>query len=98
MVEHEPLHLSVVGATPMRARQKRPADLDLALLGVESKVPRRAYGPLRLPVYDDKRSPRIQCSLKELFEDALFPPIIGGVLLPYHGIGGDQKQVVPIFL
>ena len=42
VLEHEPLHLTVVVAAPMRSREERPADLDFAarrVIAVEARRP-----------------------------------------------------------
>src|SRR5438270_408162 len=41
VTEHEPLHLPVVGPTPMGSGQERPPDFDLALPFVVAVEPRR---------------------------------------------------------
>src|SRR5664280_3351220 len=42
VTQHEPLEFPVIGATPVRAREKSPADFDLAPVGIVAVVSGRA--------------------------------------------------------
>jgi hypothetical protein len=95
--QHEVLHFSVVLSSPMRTRQKRPADLNFSILGFVSAIPRGTNDPLRLPVDGSKCSSRIQGLAKKLFEDFFFVAIVGWVLFPYYWIRSDKEQIGPVF-
>src|SRR5215213_9150936 len=54
VLQHEPLHLAVVAPAPVRSGEEGPADLDLALLCVESVIARRADDAAVLDIVNEE--------------------------------------------
>src|SRR5262245_15940456 len=96
MVEHEPLHLAVVPATPVRPRQERPADFDLAARLVVVGVARRPDDSSVAPVDCDQRPSRFECASEELPEDEFLVALVVRMLLPDQRIRSDGIQRVPV--
>lgn len=96
MIEHEPLHLAVVLPSPVRAGQKRPADLDLgALLAVGVKARRTDDSPVE-EIQRDESTAGLQRCREEPTKD-LLPVTIGfRVLLPEERIGRNGEEVSPV--
>ena len=95
--QHQLLHFTIVAAAPVRPRQKRPADLDFAALGVVTVKSGRANDATVGSVERDKCAGRFQCFTEEIAKDFLLMPIASGVLLPYQRIASDRVQTIEIF-
>src|SRR5580765_8870974 len=85
MVEHEPLHLAVVLATPMRPGEKGPADFDLIGRLVIAVKARRSDRPTGSCFHRKEGSPGVQRLLKEAFEASRLGTGLVRVLLPDAG-------------
>src|SRR5438876_9071179 len=96
VLEHQALHLAVVPAAPIATSEKRPANLDPALCGVEDVVTRRSNDLPGSMVDGHQRAPRIQGIGKELPEDVFLVTIRVRVLLPDERIGRNGKQRGPV--
>jgi hypothetical protein len=96
MLKHEPLHLAVVSATPMRPREKRPTDLHFAPAFVEGVEPRRTDDAARGSVDGNQSAPRVHRLLKETAEPLGLAAVFHRVLLPDERIRGHSKERVEI--
>jgi hypothetical protein len=64
VAKHEPFHLAVVGTAPMRPREERPTDLDLASASVIAAKARRADDTTLRRSIATSAPPEARCSLK----------------------------------
>jgi hypothetical protein len=95
VLEHQPLHLPVDLTAPVRAREERPADLDLAALRLVPVVAGAADHAAVAPVEDDERAAGREVLLEEDTEDVL-PPALVGMELPDERIGRGLVEGVVI--
>src|SRR5262245_22629417 len=92
MVEHEPLHFPVVDTAPVRAREKRPTDLDLARRLVEAGVARGANHITILGINCGERSAGLHSLAEELAEYFILVTIAGRMLLPDERVGSNGVE------
>ena len=80
VLKHEPFHLAVVGTAPMRPREERPTDLDLASASVIAMKTRRSDDATLAAVDRDKRASGSEV-LREERAKRLLPVAIGHRML-----------------
>ena len=92
--EHQPLHFPVVGPTPVRPGQERPADLDLAPC---PSYPWNRDEPMTRPSCGRRRRtpPDARASRKRR-EDVGLVPVAVGMLFPDERVGGDGVEGVEV--
>ena len=96
MPQHELLHFTIVSAAPMRAHEKRPANLDLAPRLVVSIKARRANDAFCLAIPRDERATARQRFIEESAKDLGCVAIARGMLLPDQGIGCGGKERIEV--
>jgi hypothetical protein len=96
VVDHQPLHLAVVAAAPVRAGEERPAYLDLISRQVVAEEPRRADDFAIARVIGDQCAAGVEGILEELAEPVGLGALLGGVLLPDAWVGGDGPERVEV--
>src|ERR1051325_81287 len=96
VAKHQTLELAVVAATPVRSRQKRPADLDLAARLVIAEVARRSDDAAGGAIDHREGAARLHRALKEALEDLFLVSIRLRMQLPDARVGGDGIELIEV--
>lgn len=94
--QHQPFHLAVVNAAPMRSREKRPTDLNLASHGIVAMKPRQTDDAIVFMVQRDQGAAGLKRFIKKLSKHVGFVTVRVWMLLPYQRVGSDGIQLFEI--
>src|SRR5512147_726355 len=95
VLQHQPLHLPVVGSTPVRPFQEGEADLHLARL--EVVIARAADDSARLPFDHRERAPGLDGAVEIPLENFPRVAVALRMLLPDERVAGRRKQRRKVF-
>ena len=94
VTQHELFDFQVVGPAPVRSRQERPADLDLACVFLVSVKSRRADDAAVAGIKDDQRPAALQRLAKERLEYIFPVTIVIRMLFPDEWIRSNGVQAL----
>jgi hypothetical protein len=96
MVEHQPLHLAVNDPAPMAAGDKRPADFDLADVGLISVIPAGADQAIGRAIDKHESHFRFDPAVEEFPELRLLVAVRNRMQPPDFRIGADRIELGPV--
>src|SRR5207237_2594542 len=96
MLEHETLHLAVVGTSPVGPGEEGPADLHLTGTSVVSMEPGCPDNPARLSVQCDQRTARCERFVEELPKHGRLIAVRRWMLLPDQRVSGYREKRIKV--